>query len=400
MLSNLLHQCVISIRRQANKLIIIPFPTVVDGENSLLKIAEILTQFKGRKPLIVSDEILVKLGLVQKLTDILDNNNIDYALFSQVTPDPTITLISEGVSYYTSHQCDSFIALGGGSVMDCTKAIAAAKAKNTQIKNLTGLFRVRKKLPPLIAIPTTAGTGSEATVVAVVTDPVIKQKLTIVDPCLVPATAIIDPLLMQGLPAKITAETGMDALTHAIESYISLHATEQTKAYSIDAVTRIFKNLSKAYNKGNDLTARQEMSMASLHAGIAFTRTSIGYVHAIAHQLGGYYHIPHGLANAVLLPHILAFSFENCIHQFSKLAKTIAITEVGDSDIVAAKKFINAVTMLNESLNIQINFPELNKSDIPLLAKRAIKEAFCDYPVPKIMSTGQCEEILAKLLVK
>jgi len=290
------------------------------------------------------------------------------------------------------------IALGGGSPMDCAKAIAAAAVKNVDARKLVGLLRVRKALPPFIAIPTTAGTGSEATVVAVVTDPDKKQKFTIVDPSLVPAVAILDPLLMLGLPAKITAETGIDALTHAVESYIGFYATEQTKAYGYDAVKRIFANLPKAYADGSDIEARRQMSIASFNAGVAFTRASIGYVHAIAHQMGGYYHVPHGLANAVILPHILDFSFENALCRYAELAIAAGLATSDDTQVEAAHKFVAGVKALNETLNIQANFPELKASDIPELARRAVREAYCDYPVPKLMNRTQCEGLLKKLL--
>ncbi|MFT5806356.1 MAG: alcohol dehydrogenase [Moritella dasanensis] len=394
----MLHQTVIKIRAQANKLIPIPLPKLIEGEGAITQTALALTELGGTKPLIVTDAMLVKLGIAKHLTDALDAANITYALFDQVTPDPTLPLIANGLQQYKQHGCDSVIALGGGSPMDCAKAVAAAAVKNVDAKKLVGLLRVRKALPPFIAIPTTAGTGSEATVVAVVTDPVKKQKFTIVDPSLVPAVAILDPLLMLGLPAKITAETGIDALTHAIESYIGYHATEQTKAYGYDAVKRIFANLPTAYADGRNVEARRQMSIASFNAGVAFTRASIGYVHAIAHQMGGYYHIPHGLANAVILPHILDFSFENALCRYAELAITAGLATKEDTQVAAAHKFVAGVKALNKTLNIQADFPELKVNDIAELAKRAVREAYCEYPVPKLMNRAQCEALLNKLV--
>ncbi|MDX2321787.1 MAG: iron-containing alcohol dehydrogenase [Moritella sp.] len=394
----MLHQTVIQIRGQVNKLVPIPLPKLIEGEGTIKQAALALTELGGTKPLIVTDATLVKLGIAKHLTDALDAENITYVLFDAVTPDPTLQLVGQGLLYYQQNNCDSVIALGGGSPMDCAKGIAAAAVKNVDVRKLVGLLRVRKSLPPFIAIPTTAGTGSEATVVAVVTDPVKKQKFTIVDPSLVPAVAILDPLLMQGLPAKITAETGIDALTHAVESYIGYHATAQIKAYAYDAVKRIFANLPKAYADGRDLEARRQMSVASFNAGVAFTRASIGYVHAIAHQLGGYYHIPHGLANAVILPHVLEFSFANSLCRYAELAIAAGLATSEDSQIAAAHKFVAGVKALNQTLNIQADFPELKQSDIPELAKRAVREAYCDYPVPKLMNKAQCESLLKKLL--
>jgi len=394
----MLHQTVIKIREQVNKLVPIPLPKLIEGEGAITQTAQVLTALGGIKPLIVTDAMLVKLGIAKHLTDALDAANIAYALFDDVTPDPTFQLIGHGLQQYKQHGCDSVIALGGGSPMDCAKAIAAAAVKNVEVRKLVGMLRVRKALPPFIAIPTTAGTGSEATLVAVVTDPDKKQKFTLVDPSLVPAVAILDPLLMLGLPAKITAETGIDALTHAVESYIGYHATEQTKAYGYDAVKRIFANLPTAYADGSNVEARRQMSIASFNAGVAFTRASIGYTHAIAHQMGGYYHIPHGLANAVLLPHILDFSFEKALCRYAELAIAAGLATTADSQVAAAHQFVAGVKALNKTLNIQAGFPELQANDIPELAKRAVREAYCEYPVPKLMNRAQCESLLQKLL--
>lgn len=394
----MLHNLVIKVRGQANKLIPIPVPKLIEGESATNQTPDVLKDIGGNKPFIVTDGMLVKLGVTKYLTDALDAANIPYVLFDEVTPDPTLDLIMQGVNLYRQHRCDSVIALGGGSSMDCAKSIAASITKDKDVRKLVGMLRVRQALPPFIAIPTTAGTGSEATLVAVVTDPIKRQKFTIIDPSLVPAVAIIDPHLMQGLPPRITAETGVDALTHAIESYIGLHASEQTKAYGYDAVKRIFKYLPKAYVDGSDLEARRQMSIASFNAGVAFTRASIGYVHAIAHQMGGYYHVPHGLANAVILPHVLEFSFEHALVRYAELAVAANLATADDTYVEAAHKFVAGVKALNKKLDIQTHFPELNRSDIPTLAKRAVKEAYCEYPVPKLMNTEQCEILMHKLL--
>lgn len=395
-----IHSLIIFIRRYVNRLINIPMPTLMSGQGELVQCANILSKNHSQNVFIVTDKTLIQLGVVQPLIDLLEQSSLNYIVFDNVTPDPTISVVELGVCEFKGNHCDSIITIGGGSVMDCGKAIAASVIKNKSIKALSGLFKIRKKLPTFIAVPTTAGTGSEATLVAVVTDPTKKQKFTVIDPCLVPHYAVIDPILMLGLPAKITAETGIDALTHAVESYIGLHSTEQTKSYCFKAIKRIFTYLPQGYNDGSNLTARTEMSLASYYAGVAFTRTSIGYVHAIAHQLGGYYHIPHGLANAVLLPYVLTFSFDNAYQKYAEIAYHIDIAHPQDDEKLAAEKFISAVKKLNVSLNIQTTFSELKKEDIPLLAKRAIKEAYCEYPVPKQMTVNECEAILLTLLAK
>ncbi len=394
----MLHFIAIALLRQINKLVKIPFPKLISGENATTQVASQLDEMKVNTVFIVTDVLLIKLGIVEKLTNELTKANIHYHIFDQVTSDPTTGVIHLACTFYRKNTCDGIIAIGGGSVMDCAKALAASITKNTDIKNLKGLFKIRKQVPTFIAIPTTAGTGSEATLVAVITDKNKKQKFTVIDPVLVPDIAIIDPTLMIGLPSSITAETGIDALTHAIESYSGLHSTDLTKAYSSDAVKRIFQYLPIAYKDGNNLQARTEMSMASFNAGIAFTRTSIGYVHAISHQLGGFYHIPHGLANAVILPHVMEFSFNNAISSYAELAYIAGIADTKDTQLSAAKKLVEQVKTLNNQLNIQSNFAELKAEHIPMLAKRAIKEAYCSYPVPKQMTTSQCEAILLKLL--
>lgn len=394
----MLFKLLIAIRRQANKFIDIPLPKLVEGEGEVSRTPELLQLLGVTKPLIVTDGMLVKLGVINHVTDVLDAAGIEYVVFDEVTPDPTISLVESGLAKYQQTGCNGIIAVGGGSPMDCAKSIGASAVKGKNIQKLVGMFRVRKALPPLIAIPTTSGTGSEATLVAVVTDPIEKKKFTVIDPCLVPAAAILDPQLMRGLPPKITAETGIDALTHAVESYIGTHSTEETLAYGYDAVKRIFKYLPKAYADGSDMEARREMSIASFNAGVAFTRVSIGYVHAIAHQLGGYYHVPHGLANAVILPHILEYSFEKAVGRYAELAEAAGLSDKDDTKIVAAQKFVAGVKALNETLNIQKSFPELKPFDIPVLAKRACKEAYGNYPVPKQMNQKQCETILQRLL--
>lgn len=395
----MLHFLIIKILSQINKFIDVPFPKLIAEQGAIVQAPIQLHEMNAKSVFIVTDTTLIELGIINTLTDALSAANIRYCIFDQVTPDPSIEIIHNGVYLYRENQCDSFIAIGGGSVMDCAKGVAASVTKNTNIANLKGLFRIRKPLPVFIAIPTTAGTGSEATLVAVITNAKKKQKFTVIDPVLVPDIAIIDPLLMITLPAKITAETGMDALTHAIESYSGLHSTALTKAYSGDAVKRIFHYLPRAYKNSNDIEARKEMSIASFNAGVAFTRTSIGYVHAISHQLGGFYHIPHGLANAVILPHIMDFSFNSAINSYAELAIIAGLASTKESTLEAAKKLILGVNELNNQLNIQSTFEELNIEDITILAKRAVKEAYCEYPVPKQMTVTQCEAILTRLMV-
>ncbi|MDO6427406.1 iron-containing alcohol dehydrogenase [Thalassotalea sp. 1_MG-2023] len=392
-----LHHFIIFIRKYANKLIRIPLPALVTGSNHLDDVPELLQRHEKSCVFIATDNGLMQLGLIKPLLKLLDAKGIKYHVFDQITPDPSIEIVEQGKRSFIEHQCDAIIAFGGGSVIDCAKGVAASVVKNKSIAALSGLFRVRKKLPYFIAIPTTAGTGSETTLVAVVTDVAKQQKFTVIDPCLVPAVALLDPVLTIGLPKQITAETGVDALTHAIESYLSKHATRLTKYYSLQALKGIFTSLPLAYENGTNETARHEMLLASYYAGAAFTRASIGYVHAIAHQLGAVYHIPHGRANAVLLPHVLEFSKHKSIEKYAELAVSLGFCEKSESNKFQADTFLTRVNSLLRHLNIPTYFEQLRTKDIPLLANRAIKEAYCDYPVPTLMSVMECQAILHKL---
>ncbi|MGF1756400.1 iron-containing alcohol dehydrogenase [Photobacterium sagamiensis] len=387
-----LYKVVIGVNKQLNKLVTIPFPQLETGINSVSKAGALLSTAGAQKALIVTDKMLHSLGLTKSLCDSLTANNIEFVIFDQVTPDPTVAIVATGADFYKKHGCNAIVAIGGGSPIDCAKIIGAKVVKDRPVRSLAGKLKIRKKLPTFMAIPTTAGTGSEATVVAVISDPTAREKFAIMDPVLLPDFAIIDPKLMTGLPKGMTAATGMDALTHAVEAYIGTYNNSLTDNYAKQAIAMIFKYLPRAYEDGQDLEAREQMSIASYEAGCAFTRAFVGYVHAIAHQLGGMYHIPHGLANAVLLPKILHFLQPYCVKRMNELAAIIGLSD--------GKEFIDAVIKLNQQLNIPTNFPELQASDIPLIAKRALKEAHGTYPVPGYMNQKQCESLLQQFLIE
>lgn len=385
-----LYKIIIGVNKQLNKLIPIPFPELVHGSGCIADAGDLLTAQGVKKPLVVTDKMLVSLGIVEKLTRSLEKHHIEYAVFDEVTPDPSIATVNAGFEVYQWHNCDAIVAIGGGSPIDCAKVIGAKVVKKADVKAFSGKLKVRKSLPPFMAIPTTAGTGSEATIVAVITDPVARSKFAVIDPVLVPKIALLDPELMVGLPKSITAATGMDALTHAIEAYLGSFSNQLTDRYAKEAIVTIFDQLPKAYADGGDLHARGSMQMASYLAGCAFTRAFVGYVHAIAHQLGGLYHIPHGQANAVLLPLVLRFSFPKCRQRFSDMAALIGLSD--------GEKFILAVEQLNQQLNIPNTFEQLKADDIPEIARRALTEAHGTYPVPRYMSQSQCENLLTQLL--
>jgi alcohol dehydrogenase class IV len=282
--------------------------------------------------------------------------------------------------------------------MDAAKVIASAAANGKPPRQLVGYFRGLKTPAPIYAVPTTAGTGSEVTVAAVVSDPEAGKKLVIADTRLVPQMAALDPTLMTGLPKAVTAATGMDALTHAVEAYLGTWANEHTDRLALAAVAMIYANLRKVCRNGRDLAAREQMSLAATYAGLAFTRANVGYVHAIAHQLGGKYHVPHGLANAILLPHVLRFSSPAVTKRLAALAVRAGAGRPGERPAALAAKFIASVEALGRAVGIPATVAELREGDIPALARAACREADTNYPVPRYMSPETCEGILRQVL--
>jgi len=381
---------------------VIPFPRPVlyQGEEALNQLIDRIKTNNQKSLLLVTDNVLKELGLLESLVTLLNKHDIAHTIFSDVQPNPTIENVENGLSAYLNANCQAVIALGGGSVMDCAKLIGARVVKpKKSVAQLKGLFKVLRKLPDLYAIPTTAGTGSETTIAAVVSDPVNKQKYAITDLVLMPKAAVLLPELTLKLPPHITAATGMDALTHAIEAYIGVNGNKFTNDRSLKASKLIFDNLQNVYQEGGDINQRNNMLLASFYAGEAFTRTSIGYVHAIAHNLGGLYGTPHGLANAVVLPYILKWYGKKAHKSLAEIASYCGIGQEFNSDSDKANAFINAVDKLNKDIKIPNGIAELKESDIPELAKKALKEAHPDYPVPKFMTLKECEKILTKLLV-
>ena len=366
-------------------------PTTLD---SVLDIKSVLKSNNINRVLIVTDKGIRGLGLTEKLEADLKNEEIFFSVYDNTVPNPTIDCIEEAVQQYIAEECEGIIAFGGGSVMDCAKVVGARIVKpNQPVEKMKGLLKVNKKLPLLIAIPTTAGTGSETTIAAVITDSKTHHKYPINDFNLIPHYAVLDASLTIGLPKGLTATTGMDALTHAIEAYIGGSTTKKTRAAALEACKLIFENLPKAYANGKDKVARQNMLRASYLAGVAFTRSYVGYVHAVAHSLGGKYGIAHGLANAVILPYVLNEFGASAARKLKEIAVHIGITDENTSDKVAANKLINKITELNNSMQIPNKLEGIKDKDIKELAVLADKEANPLYPVPKLMSAKELEEI-------
>jgi alcohol dehydrogenase len=392
----LLHQMYVAIGKVVAKLLPDRVPVTFVGADAVRELCGSIADHGVGKVLIVTDAILVDLGIVARVTGALDAAGVTWSIYSDVTPDPTTDQVETGLARLQADRCDGVLAVGGGSPMDAAKMIAALATNGRPLAKLEGMLRIRKLPLPLFAIPTTAGTGSEATVAAVVSDPVTHAKKFYLDPKLMPSMAALDPGLMTGLPPAVTAATGMDALTHAVESFIAKSSTPQTEAYAKIAVRLVFENLPKAYEHGDDLAARKAMALASFYAGIAFTRTSVGYVHAIAHNFGALYRTPHGLANAIALPHVLEFSKREAQPRLAQLAAVIGITAGSEADRAAA--FIAAVRDLMARVGIPATLAALRSEDIATIAERACAEAYLNYPVPRFMERHECESLLRRIL--
>jgi alcohol dehydrogenase len=372
----------------------IPQPTLLVGPGSSARLGQAVAGFGHRKILIVTDSIIAKLGLLKGLTDALTAGGAQFVVFDEITPDAPIPLIEKGIAFYQRQGCDAIVAFGGGSSMDASKAIAVAISNPKPLRQLAGYLKGLRAPVPIYAVPTTAGTGSEVTVAAVISDPESHKKLVIVDPRMVPKMAALDPSLMTGLPPHITAATGIDALTHAIEAFVGHWATPYSDGMALSAVGLIFDNLRTAYTHGKNLEAREKMALASTYAGFAFTRANVGYVHAIAHQFGGLYHTPHGLANAIMLPYVLKYSRPAITERLALLAVAAKVGTDGEATDVLAQKFLDAVDQLTHDLGIPTFLEALQEADIPALAKAACSEAHTGYPVPRYMSQEECEDLI------
>lgn len=374
-------------------------PKIISGPGSVKKLPAVIKSKGLKKMMIVTDKGLMSLNLLDGLFEGLKAEGIDYVVYDKTQPNPSIDNIEEVRSLYLDNGCEGFIAFGGGSPMDCAKAAGARVVRpNKTVQKMRGQLKVIKKLPPFFAVPTTAGTGSETTLAAVVTDTKTHEKYALNDPRLRPGYAVLDPELTVGLPPHITSTTGMDALTHAVEAYIGHSNTKETSAKAEQATKMIFENLETAYNNGSDIRAREQMLLASHYAGIAFTRAYVGNVHAIAHNLGGFYGVPHGLANAIILPYVLDYYGDTAYERLARLSEFAGVAKDGQSDEEKAKAFIQEIRDMNARMNIPDKIDKIQESDIPTIAQRALKEANPLYPVPKIMDLEDCMGVIRRLM--
>lgn len=360
-------------------------PVRYEGEGSVGQIPAILKEKGYRRPLIVADPAMTKLGLINHLTEALNQAQISFSVYDKVVPNPTFDVVLEAKEKAQVDNCDCLIALGGGSAIDTAKAAGALLANpHSTPASLGGILKVHRRYHFLIAIPTTAGTGSEVTVAAVIVNPKTREKFSINDPKLIPSVAVLDNSLLKDLPKQVISTTGMDALTHAVEAFIGHSRTTKTKAYAIKAVQLIHASLFSFYNDPSDSEPRANMQLAAYLAGVAFTRSYVGYVHAIAHSLGGQYNIPHGLANAIILPHVLRAYGKKAEKRLAVLCDAIHLTKKNASKKEKAVAFIAWIEALNESMAIPTVFNHLIKpEDLKALSERAAHEANPLYPVPK-----------------
>ncbi len=380
------------------------------GPGSISKLPKFLKDNGFKSILIVTDGFLFTSGKVDPIIAACEAEGMHSCCYHDVVPNPTIQNIEDGLALYKANECDAIVAVGGGSAMDCAKVIAARvccpKKSVQQMKGLVKIwlssFSSTKHFPPLVAIPTTSGTGSEATLAAIVSNPETHEKYPIEDPLLIPRYVVMDPELTKSLPQHLTSTTGMDALTHAVESYIGSENTKQTKKDAVEAVQLIYKYLKKAYDNGEDLEARVQMQNAAYLAGKAFTRAYVGYVHAIAHSLGGQYGVPHGLANAVILPRVLKAYGKSAHKKLAQLADCVGIT--GANNAEKANNFIKWIDDMNTYMNIPDRILSrdgeqlIKEEDLPRMVAHACSEANPLYPCPQVWGKKELEKIYREIM--
>jgi alcohol dehydrogenase len=391
----------VAINRLALPLINFPKPFSFVGPDTALSLCRAIVRSGAKRVLIVTDGPLQKLGIVDPICAALREGGVTVDVFSDVEPDPSEELIAKGIAHLQKFGADAVLAVGGGSPIDCAKTLLLCHANNAHPKKLAGLWMhalPRKRGLPFYAMPTTAGTGSEVTIAAVVSDKTAQVKYAIIDPKTCPDMVALDPKLTLGLPPHITAPTGMDALTHAVESYLSTMALPETDQLARTATAMIVRSLPTAYRDGSNLIAREDMLVASSMAGLAFTRAGVGYIHAIAHQLGALYHVPHGLANAIVMPHVLDYSKSHCAQRLADLAQVAGIHCDSHDPLARANAFIAHIRQMNADMGIPTTVKELRREDIALIASRALQEAHGTYAVPRYMDMTQAQALISALL--
>jgi alcohol dehydrogenase len=349
----------------------------------------------GKKPFLCTDKGITDAGIAQKIVDLIKQDaGVDTVVFDKTVPNPTDTNVHDGLDVFQKNKCDLIVSLGGGSAHDCAKGIGIVATNGGNIRNFEGIDKSKKPMPPFIAINTTAGTASEMTRFCIITNTSNHVKMAIVDWRVTPNVAINDPLLMAGMPPRLTAATGMDALTHAVEAYVSTIATPVTDACALKAMDLISKHLRAAVANGGDMVARDNMAYAEYLAGMAFNNASLGHVHAMAHQLGGFYNLPHGVCNAILLPHVQAFNLIARVDRFVDIAAAMGENVAGLSRRAAADKALEAIKKLSADVGIPSGLKELGvkEQDLKTMAENAQKDA-CGFTNPRCPTLNDVIEI-------
>ncbi|MEH6635212.1 MAG: iron-containing alcohol dehydrogenase [Halioglobus sp.] len=373
-------------------------PVVYKGANSALVLCEQVSILGFNRVIIVTDNFLGNSGILDGIKAKLTATNVEFVVYDGVLPDPAFNQVQEGEALLRTESCQAVIAVGGGSVLDAAKMMAMLHTNPGPLEKFDGIQTCKKPGLPLFAIPTTAGTGSEITLAAIITDPVSHKKIPVVDSKMIPGYVALDAEIMKGMPPGITAATGMDALTHAVESYLSKASSEATEIQAKAAIRLIFQYLVRAYRDGNDMEARDGMALASFYAGAAFGKTSVGYVHGIAHQLGRVCGTPHGNANAMVLPEVLA-AYGDCVHQrLADLARLVNIGEPSGSNSLLAGQFIQATVDMRQAMELPLQPKDLKLQDVPGIVEEALAEAGRLYPVPRYMSADEIRIIVNGLI--
>ena len=371
-------------------------PRMIKGEHALLDLVDVLKEKHLTHYMIVTTPGFIKRGTLHSFFEALTQIDIQYSIFRDVKPDPEISDVEKLKEMFIKDGCQALIAIGGGSAIDCSKAaLACIQMKNLDVKTVLHTGRVSKQLPLLIAVPTTAGTGSEVTAGAVITDPIKKRKYALSHLFLIPKYAVLDASLLTSLPAKMTAYSGMDALTHAIEAYINCFNNRKTNEYALCAIKSIFQYLVPSFEDGLNMQYRLELLEASYNAGVAISNNYVGYVHAIAHGIGGMYHLQHGMINAIILPIVLEEYGGAVVGKLAKIADVVGITGATDQD--KSKQFIQKLKDLNQIFSIPTSIPEIQEEDIHYLATGAEKEGNPTYPTPVTWNVAQFEKVIRKI---
>lgn len=374
-------------------------PLLFTGKQASLQLCQTIPYQGHQKVLIVTDAMLIKLGIIEPIQKCLEENGMEVFVFGEVEPDPTDKVVIKGAKYFNENTCDCVLAVGGGSSIDASKAIASmAPNEGMSIKALANPIAKKKRAKNIYAIPTTSGTGSEVSVAAVISDSVSHEKFIVAVAGMAPLAAAIDTDIIKGMPPQVTAPTGLDALTHAVEAFVSAAATKDSDVNAKAAVVMIMENLPKAYHNGDDLKARDLMGMAAFQAGYAFSVAGLGYVHSISHRLSKHYGTPHGLANALVLPHVLDYSKDEIVDQLAELASAIGEGNANSSNDELAQLFIDRIYAINKELGIPEKLDKLLESDLADIAVGALKEAHFIYAVPKYMDHETCEGVVRNLL--